>query len=64
MRDDGFSGKAFGPPFWLPPHPNPLPQGGEGDLSAVVFPRPLGGEGQGEGAIKTNLPNAATLNRL
>jgi 2-oxoisovalerate dehydrogenase E2 component (dihydrolipoyl transacylase) len=57
------SGKDSSAP--LPPHPDPLPQGGRGDKS-VTFPArhminakpqnislsPAGGEGQGEGVVK------------
>ena len=39
------------PDFCIPPHPIPLPQGGEGTMCPeILLLHPVGGEGRGEGA--------------
>ncbi|HEY4068861.1 MAG TPA: hemin uptake protein HemP [Burkholderiaceae bacterium] len=42
------------------PHPNPLPQAGEG---AALLPLPLAGEGRGEGARSTQRISSQQLFR-
>ena len=39
-------------------------EGGEGELSALLLPRPLGGEGWGEGVSNTNLPPSRAPSQL
>ena len=39
-------------------------EGGEGELSALLRPRPLGGEGWGEGVSNTNLPPSRAPSQL